>query len=156
MNTHPIIESVRSDIEGLDFADDDKRQNAEDSIICTVQTLIDHIEALEAENARLVKDLSRKTANVRDLAHRKVIAGEYRDDFKARAIAAEADREALGVALAPFAEANDLFNSWCPDETHAWYIDGAEPGEETPSPVTVGDFRRARALTQGGGKGEGQ
>lgn len=59
MKRHPIIESVMADIDGLDFADDDKRQNAEDSIICTVQTLIDRLAAkdtalseMRAENER--------------------------------------------------------------------------------------------------------
>ncbi|MER9471022.1 hypothetical protein [Mesorhizobium sp. M0520] len=51
MSEHPIIESVRADIEGLDFADDDKRQNAEDSIICTVQTLIDRLADAEKRSS---------------------------------------------------------------------------------------------------------
>lgn len=63
------------------------------------------------------------------------------DDEK-RAMASEllAARE----ALRPFAEF-DGFNDHCPDETPAWYYPTDEIDQ--PSEITVGDFRRARALS---------
>lgn len=46
----------------------------------------------------------------------------------------------LREALEPFKA--DIFNDFCPDETPAWYFDDED---NSPSPITVGDFRRARA-----------
>ncbi len=56
----------------------------------------------------------------------------------------------LSEALEPFAT-YDKFNKWCPDETVAFYI--SEDGFDEPCGLTVGDFRRARALAnEEGGK----
>ena len=54
---------------------------------------------------------------------------------------------ALTEALSPFANFCDvLFNDWCPDDIPAWYH--SKNGFDEPSPVTVGNFRRARAAIE--------
>lgn len=99
MSEHPIIESVRCDIEGLDFADDDKRQGAEDSIICTVQTLIDRLataaDALAAQEAELA-DL--RAENKRNATGFEFHAGRAEKE-RARAESAEAQLEKARKAL---------------------------------------------------------
>lgn len=66
-------------------------------------------------------------------------------DEAASLIQSQAARIAeLEAGLEPFAtNCDELFNDWCPDETPAWHVSDEDM---TPSPVTVGNFRAARAL----------
>jgi chromosome segregation ATPase len=57
------------------------------------------LTSLSAERDELRLNLSRKTANVRDLARRKGVASEYRDGFKAKASELEDENDGLRLEL---------------------------------------------------------
>ncbi|MGY2995498.1 hypothetical protein [Mesorhizobium sp. URHB0026] len=120
MSRHPIIESIRADIDGLDFADDEKRQDAEDSIICTVQTLIDRFASkdtalaeIRAEREAFEKDCeywSSETARVcgeaSTLAAELERERELKDHARKCCDAAESELARVKKALEPFAALN--------------------------------------------------
>ncbi|MER8604807.1 hypothetical protein NKH48_13735 [Mesorhizobium sp. M1233] len=101
MSEHPIIESVRADIEGLDFADDDKRQNAEDSIICTVQTLIDRLADAEKRSPPPVGDAAEAVAWRGIVEGRTAFLCRTRDEIARLASDYNATIEPLGVLPLP-------------------------------------------------------
>ena len=135
MKEHPIIESVRADIEGLDFADDDKRQDAEDSIICTVQTLIDRLATAADRIASLEAERD-------DARRQRDEIGRAWDEADARAKEAEARAATLEAALAPFAEVGRAIKGRSVEYTIK------ADGHDLDAPlVDANDFRRAAALS---------
>jgi len=149
MKDHPIIESVRADIEGLDFADDDKRQEAEDSIICTVQTLIDRLATAADRIASLEAERD-------DARRQRDEIGRAWDEADARAKEAEARAASLEKALAPFSDmAGEMFARGWDESNVAIALDNPDD----PHRVTAGDFfcaRRAASLSSSKQKDGGE
>lgn len=78
------------------------------------------IASLKAENARLVKERDNYRFSPQGDNHHNALKCPYCNpgmvDFEARATAAEAEREALREALAPFAEAQGHFDGHVRDD----------------------------------------
>jgi hypothetical protein len=97
-------------------------------------------------------ELARLRENHKGEVLKKREAGRYRDEFKARAKAAEARCETIRKALEPFARAiADLDSYECAGSDYAAITSGrvSDSGDLIDIAfVTVGDFRRARAALQ--------
>lgn len=99
-----------------------------------------HVDLVPLYEAAAIEKLTAERDKWRDAwmtsAHEEAEAYRERDEAIERVAVLE-------TALEPFC--TELFNDFCPDETPAWYFD--DEGN-TPSPVTVGDFRRALAVRE--------
>ncbi|WP_206631180.1 hypothetical protein, partial [Mesorhizobium sp. M7A.F.Ca.MR.362.00.0.0] len=143
-----IIESVMADIEGLDFADDDKRQDAEDSIICTVQTLIDRLATADAERASTQADILRLKAALAPFSAMAAASDK---------LAVEGQRRLQPKESAELTDA-EIASLVVPDNqvvmTDGRMAFGHDQHPSKPVRVTMGDLRRAaRSLSQEGEEG---
>lgn len=97
--------------------------------------------------AELTAERDRLRENVRDLAHKKRVTAQFRDEFKSRAEAAEARLTDALAALEPFAAAYDR----CAPEPHEIEMYGAAHPDSIADDKlamtfpTLGDLRNARA-----------
>jgi hypothetical protein len=105
----------------------------------------DHIASLEAENARLVKDLDQARAGRRLLSDQGMDIGAMFMNAQAERDAAEAENARLVKERAIFAKAFHWWSKW-PEY---------KPNPDREAEYEA-DFAAARALTQGGGDGKGK